>query len=682
MCNRSIRTRMPRPLQVALAATLAASGAQAAQLADLPLEELMRVEVVSAARKTQRLADVPASMHVVTAEDIRSSGARNLPEALRLVPGMDVAQLSGSRWGVSTRGFTGRYANKLLVLVDGRSVYSPMFSGVLWEAERVPLDNIERIEVLHGPAGSIWGSNAVNGVINIITRAAADTQGNLADVAVGDGGRRTLRARHGGSAGEGAAWRLGALSDAGEAGHGTVVDDANDAFRTRMADARWDRSWSADARSTVEAQVLRSRSDELLIEGLYVPPYAQLLPIGLEVDRLTLAARHEQKLSADLSLNVGAGYTRERIRFGQRVDVRPVTLGAEGSAVWRMAETHELTFGGGLRHVDLPGVPTDWIRFNPAERRGLEWSLFAQDEWTLSPGRWRAVAGVRIDHDLYTGSHVQPNLRLLFTPTDDVALWAALSRANRTPARGEQDGIIKVAVVPPGTPQNPGPLPLQLLSGSGQSDSGLHHRYTDAAEAGLRVQTGAGWSFDLSLFAHQVRDDIGAGVPAGAPVLVPAPQPYLELRNAAQPYTIHLRGFEAAAEWRPTPGWRQQFAVSHLDVSVPADAAASGLDRQLYATPRWLAHWRSVVDLAPALRLDTRVRHAGRRGSPSNPSQHVEAYTALDATLTWRAGAQTELQLGGTNLLRPATVEFSPDFGLASATVIPRRAFVRWRQTF
>jgi len=177
--------------------------------------------VVSASRKTQHLGEVPASMHVITADDIRSSGARNLPEALRLVPGLDVAQLSGSRWGISTRGFTGRYANKLLVLVDGRSVYSPLYSGVIWEAERVPLDTIERIEVLHGPAGSVWGSNAVNGVINIITREAGETPGELVDVAIGDGGRRMLRARHGAEAGEGSAWRIGAMADEGGAGrHG------------------------------------------------------------------------------------------------------------------------------------------------------------------------------------------------------------------------------------------------------------------------------------------------------------------------------------------------------------------------------------------------------------------------------------------------------------------------------
>ncbi len=672
-----------RPAALA-ALTLVATAlpASAAQLADLPLEELMRIEVVSASRKTQRLADVAASMHVITSDDIRSSGVRSLPEALRLVPGMDVAQLSASRWGVSTRGFTGRYANKLLVLVDGRSVYSPMFSGVLWEAERVPLDNIERIEVLHGPAGSIWGSNAVNGVINIITKPAGETQGTYADAAAGDGGRRTLRVRHGGAGDGGSQWRFGAMGDTGDSGRGADGMDANDAFRQKMADARWDRDWGADSRSTLEAQVVSSTSDEQQTDGSYLPPYLTTIPIQLRYDRTLLAARHETKLSQDLSLSLAASFAAERIRLGERVRAQPTTVATEANAVWRPAGAHEVTFGGGLRHLDLPADATDWITFNPAQRRGFEWSLFAQDEWVLSPGRWRATAGVRVDHDLYTGSHAQPNLRLLFTPAEDLAIWGGISRASRTPARGEQDGIIKLTVLPPGTPQNPGPLPIQLLNGNGQSGSPQVRRILDAAELGLRTQASQALSFDATVFWHRLSDDTGAAVPDTAPVFVATPIPHLELGMLSRTYDVRLRGLEAAADWRPAPGWRHQIGLSHLDVTGPADATTSGLDRQLYATPKWLAQWRSVIDLAAGWRLDARVRHVGQRGAPSDPSQHVDAYTALDATLTWRVNPMAELSVGGTNLLRPAVVEFSPDFGLASATTVPRRAFLRWRQVF
>lgn len=679
------KTLTIRPLRigaVGLACAAVASAAQAAQLADLPLEELMRIEVTSASRKTQRLADVAASMHVVTADDIRSSGVRNIPEALRLVPGMDVAQISASRWGVSTRGFTGRYANKLLVLVDGRSVYSPMFSGVFWEAERVPLDNIDRIEVLHGPAGSIWGSNAVNGVINIITKSASETQGSFADTAAGDGGRQTLRLRHGGGAEDGGHWRFGAMADRGDSGRGTNGMDANDAFRQAMADARWDRSWSADARSTLEAQFVRSQSNEQQIDPLYVAPYAALLPARLRFDRTMLAARHEQRLNAAMSVSLGLSYAGERMRFENRVDARPTTLGSEASAVWRLDDAHELSFGGSLRHLDVSANPSNWIVFNPPERRGFEWGVFAQDEWTLVPGRWRMTAGLRIDHNLYTGSHAQPNLRLLFTPAEEVALWAGASRANRTPARGEQDGILKLFVLPPGTPQNPGPLPIQLLSGNGQTGGSRAPRNVDAFELGLRMQASAALAFDATAFVHHLRDDIGASVPGAAPVLVPSPVPHLELASISLPYQVRLRGFEASADWRPAAGWRHQIGLSHLRVSVPEDAALTGLDRQLYATPRWLAHWRSVIDLAPNWRLDTRLRHVGRRGSPSSAAQRVDAYSALDATLTWRAGAATELSIGGTNMLRPASVEFSPDFGIASATTVSPQGFVRWRQAF
>lgn len=676
----SFCTTSPRLIAATAAACLAGT-ANAGPLADLPLEELMRIEVVSAARKSQRLADVAASMHVITGDDLRSSGVRDLPEALRLVPGMDVAQLSASRWGISTRGFTGRYANKLLVLVDGRSVYSPLFSGVLWEAERVPLDTIERIEVMHGPAGAIWGSNAVNGVINIITRSAAETQGSLVDASAGDGGRRSLRVRHG-DRGEAGAWRFGAASDRGDSGRGADGSDANDAFRHAMADVRWDRNWSADARSSLEAKLVRSDSNELQGGNLYVPPYGAPVPVPLRVDRVLLGLRHDDRWSDAMTASLGLFYGRESIRLGDRVKARPGTLSAEVNTVWRIAESHELSLGGSLRHLDVPADNTDWISFEPADRRGIEWGVYAQDEWTLEPGRWRMVAGVRVDHDLYSGSHAQPNLRVLFTPQHDLALWAGASRASRTPSRGEVDGNIKVGVLEPGTPQNPGPLPIQLIASGGDNAARAMARRLDALELGLRMQALADLSLDATLFHHRLRDDIGASLPAGAPVFVATPQPHLELATLGTPYDLRLHGFEAAADWRPASGWRQLLGVSYLRSSEPADAAATGLDRQIYATPRWLAQWRSVVDLTPAWRLDARLRHMGRRGAPSDPSQHVAASTALDATLTWRAAEATELSLGATNLLRPAQVEFTPDFGIASATEVPRRIFLRWRQAF
>lgn len=678
MRKRSDRCR--RPIATFLLAATAA--AQANQLADLPLEELMRIEVVSAARKSQRLADVPASMHVISAEDIRSSGARNLPEALRLVPGMDVAQLSGSRWAVSTRGFNGRYANKLLVLVDGRSVYSPMFSGVLWEAERVPLDTIERIEVLHGPAGSVWGSNAVNGVINIITKAAGETAGGFVDASAGDGGQRSLRLRHGVRVGDSSAWRLGVQADRGGSGRSTDGSDANDSYRQAMADWRWDRAWSTDSRSTLEAQLMRSRSDEIQLEGRYLPPYQTLLPTRLEVDRVVLAARHEQRHSPEFASSYALNLVDERIRFGNRGQAGPRSLDAAASVLKRLGQRHELSVGGGLRHLDIPAERTQWISFSPEARRGFEWSAFVQDEWTPVPGRWRLTAGVRVDHDLYSGTHPQPNLRLLFTPGDDVALWAGLSRAQRSPSRGEQDGIVRLYVLPPGSPANPGPLPIQLLSGNGQPGRGQAARNLDAFELGLRARASATLSFDAAVFRHHLRDDIGAGLPDGAPVFVATPQPHLELGSRSQPYSVRLHGLEAAADWRPAAGWRHLASLAYLGVSGPENAAATGLDRLLYASPRWQAQWRSVIDIAADWRLDARLRYVGERGAPYDATQRVDDYTALDATLSWRAGPDTEIAIGGTNLLRPAVVEFAPDFGLASATLVPRRAFVRWRQSF
>ncbi len=673
------------PIAWAAAMWLVSPARASDELADLPLEALMRIEVVSASRKPQRLADVPASMHVITAEDIRSSGARNLPEALRLVPGVDVAQLSGSRWAVSTRGFTGRYANKLLVLVDGRSIYSPMFSGVLWEAERVPLDSIDRIEVLHGPAGSIWGSNAVNGVINIITRAASETQGNALDVSVGDGGHQLAYARHGGASGAQAQWRFGAFAERSASGRATDGDDANDAYRLGQFDARWDHHGSGRSNSTVEFQWVDTTSNERQTESLYVPPYLSTVPFQLDYQRGILTGRHETAVSESLDVSLAGWLVSERIRLGQRLSATPTLGTAELNVRWRGAAGHELSFGAGLRHLDLPadGSGSDWVRFEPADRHGIEWSLYAQDEWTLIPRRWRLTGGVRVDHNLYTGSRTQPNLRLLHTPTDDLAVWAALSRASRTPARGEQDGIFQVALLPPGSAGNPGPLPVAVLSGSGLPGSPRTERKLDAFEVGLRMQQGPALSFDVAAFRNRLHDEAASGsVSTQTPVFVATPSPHLELSSLLAPYRVTLRGLEFAMDWRPASGWRHQLGLSHFAASAPSDAAVTGVDRSLYATPRWFGHWRGVIDLAAAWRLDLRIRHAGPRGAPDDATQHTDAYTAMDATLTWRAGSSTEFAVGGTNLLRPAVVEFSPDYGLATATTVPPRVFVRWRQSF
>ena len=654
------------------------------ELADLPLEALMRIEVVSASRKPQHLADVPASMHVITAEDIRSSGARNLPEALRLVPGMDVAQLSSSRWAVSTRGFTGRYANKLLVLIDGRSIYSPMFSGVLWEAERVPLDSIDRIEVLHGPAGSIWGSNAVNGVINIITRAASETQGNAVDVSVGDGGRQAAYARHGGASGAQAQWRLGVLGERGASGRDTGGEDANDAYRLGQIDARWDGHRTGHSNSTVELQWLRTTSNERQTQPLYVPPYASTVPVQLTYERGVLTGRHETSVSTTFDVSFAGWLVSERIQLEQRLSATPMLGTTEVNARWRGIESHELSLGAGLRYLDIPAEgSSEWAQFVPPERHGFEWSLYAQDDWTLVPGRWRLTGGMRVDHDLYTGSHTQPNLRLLHTPNDALAIWAALSRASRTPARGEQDGIFQVALVPPGSAANPGPLPIMVLSGNGLPGSRQADHQLDAFEIGLRAQPHPLLSMNVAAFRNRLRDTAASGLPAAqAPAFVATPSPHLEVSSLLTPYAVTVRGLEFELDWRPATGWRHQLGLSHFAASVPSDTPLTGVDRSLYATPRWIGHWRSVVDLTAAWRLDLRVRHAGERGAPGDATQHTAAYTALDATLTWRTGGSSEFAVGGTNLLRSAVVEFSPDYGLATATTVPARVFVRWRQSF
>jgi iron complex outermembrane receptor protein len=261
-------------------------------------------------------------------------------------------------------------------------------------------------------------------------------------------------------------------------------------------------------------------------------------------------------------------------------------------------------------------------------------------------------------------------------------MWAALSRASRTPARGEQDGIFNVALLPPGSAANPGPLPITVLSGNGLPGSTQADHRLDAIEVGLRVQPHAALSMNVAAFRNRLHDTGATGLPSTqAPVFVATPSPHLEVISLLTPYSVNVRGLEFELDWRPATGWRHQLALSHFAASAPSDSTVTSVDRSLYATPRWIGHWRSVIDVTSAWRLDLRVRHAGERGAAGDATQHTDAYTALDATLSWRAGS-SEFALGGTNLLRPAVAEFSPDYGIATASVIAPRVFARWRQSF
>ncbi len=409
----------------------------------LSLEELMQVTVTSASKKAQTLAETAAAVFVISNDDIRRSGATNIPEALRLAPGVQVAAIGQNRWSVSIRGFNSRFSNKLLVLVDGRAIYSTAFSGVFWEHNDVPLGNIERIEVIRGPGGSLWGANAVNGVINIITYSAKDTQGGLITAAAGTEVNGSALARYGWKLDEDTYLRLHANTKSVDGGQAVAGGDGPDTWKTQQAGFRLDAKRGGDNLS-LQGNISDYRAGDRINALSAAPPYFTSLNTDGAGSTAHLLGKWERQtstgshsLQAFIDHNdTDLGLARYRSDTFDLEYQQQITGG-----------THDLVWGLGYRTSKDQIDATVHTLFTDNGKSFSLYSAFIQDDITLVPERWRLTVGARLEHNDFTGVEVQPNIRLLWTPTTHDSLWAALSRAVRTPSRGELNST--AFVVPP-----------------------------------------------------------------------------------------------------------------------------------------------------------------------------------------------------------------------------------------
>lgn len=669
------RTRLA-PLAWAVAAALVPAAAGAAggsvrALADLSLEDLMNVEVVSANRKAQSLQHTAAAVHVITHDDILRSGVRTLPEALRLAPGVDVAQLSSSRWAVGVRGDAGRFSNKLQVLVDGRSVYSAHYSGVFWEAEHLPLEDIDRIEVIRGPAGAVWGANAVNGVINIITRQALRTDGTASSVSVGSDGLRTVNLRHSRGAGADGAMRLYAQQvstqgfEPSEAQVRAAGPGIQDDSRHTVAGARYDRIEADGQRLSVHGNLSRSTVHDTwrLPDLTAAPAYMASLPMTQTIRTSTLGATLDRPLDARSSVHaqISAQDTRaDQTGFGV-YDSHQVDLDARHR--WQ-GRDHDFTWGAGFRWYRDHTEGSPYLSFDPDRRSLHAWRVFAQDEWALSP-EWLATAGLRVDHNPYTGSEPQPNARLLWKIDAQSAAWAAASRAVRVPSRGERDATVNAhaQALPDGRP-------LLVLNGK---DSGSVVETVNAIEFGWRRQ-----------LRHDLAVDVAAFDQRYDPLSVLIEQPTIDMNTIASPVvvaslnnrgaTVRTRGLELASDWRVAPQWRSRLHVGYLDVTT---APAPGESAALFRSPQWIAMLRESWDVSPTLTVDAALRHTSARPDPSGLGQGSPSRTALDVNLRWQASPALTVAATGHNLGPKRQQEIASDLGFSVPTQAERAVVLK-----
>lgn len=591
--------------------------AEPSELKKLSIEELMQIDVTSVSRRSEPVSAAAAAVTVVTAEDIRRAGVTSLPEALRLVNALEVARFDSRTWAISARGFNIGTANKLLVLIDGRTVYTPVFSGVFWDVQDLVLEDVDRIEVIRGPGAALWGANAVNGIINVITKSARETQDGLAKLGVGDE-ERFAALRYGGALGERTWYRTYAKYRFVDALALAAGGSAEDPLRMAEGGFRVDGDRTDRDSFTFQGQVYRGVIGELTRPDT-------------DVNGGFLLGRWARRYSASSSLDLRVYWDRSHRAVPSQFEQDHLdTWDLDLQRRLPLGGRHDLVWGLGYRISSDELRSTPLVAWEPGSRTIQLFSAFAQDEISVVPQRLRLMVGVKLEHHESTGLEVQPSLRVAWTPDDRQMLWGAVSRAVRAPTRLDEDARFRFNGI-------------VIVRGSRDFESERVLAY----ELGYRLQPRPAASLEIATF-YNVYDDLRSQEPPASGLPFP-----ITLGNGlnARTHGAELRLNTQASSW-----WRlfASYMYFHKDLSFdPASrdrtgGVAEGDDpKQQYAL-------RSYMDLGDRVELDAWVRHVDRL-----PAPFVPGYTELTLHLGWRPTDRLELALVGQNLLHERHVEFS-----------------------
>jgi iron complex outermembrane receptor protein len=569
-------------------------------LADLSIEQLAQIKVTSASKQLEPLSEAPAALFVITGQDIENSGVLSLPEALRLAPNLNVQQVDASQYAISARGFNGVQAgNKLLVLIDGRSIYTPLGDSVIWNLHQPLLEDVQQIEVISGPGGTLFGPNAVNGVVNVTLKTAQDTIGTLARATAG-AGERSASLRHGFAIGSSGAMRVYADWHDREglpAGYGGGIDDD---FR----------SWQAGFRSDFGAG-----SDNITVEGDYFHADADTAP-GDGARAYNLLARWSGVLGRSASFQLQSYVDWYKRQF-TRVEDSLSTFDNQAQ-LNISAGPHEIVAGAGVRTTRDRFINNlNQFQLNPTSRRLWVYNIFAQDRFNLSP-KLSLIGGVKVERSSFVGWQVLPNVRLAWQPSGRALLWAAVSRAVRTPSRIDRE--------------------LEALPLLARSTDFTSEKLT-AVEGGYRGQPASWLSFSVNLF-YNLYSDIRTTelAPGGA---LP-----IQLLNGIKGHTY---GIEAWGTAQLAPWWRLSLGGSalHKDLHVKAGRLDLQPRNSLGVDPDWQVTGSSQMDLTPKLKLTLDVRGVDELDLPPEVPGYVEAGGQL--AYSWRSNV--ELFVAGRNLL-------------------------------
>ena len=647
-------------------------------LGNSSIEDLMNMQVTSVSKKEQTLSRTAAAVFVITQEDIRRSGATNIPDLLRMVPGMDVAEINGSTWAVSARGFNGQFSNKLLVMIDGRIVYTPNFSGVYWDTMDFPLEDIDRIEVIRGPGGSIWGANAVNGVVSIFTKKAADTRGALLTGGGGNVQQEFGLAQYGGALGKSTDYRAYAKYFNQSDLPGLDGGGGADGWHMLRIGFRTDSKLSANDTLSVEGSLYTGREGEL---GLTLPaitsPGLVALPEQIDLDGGFLQASWNHNYANGSDSNLQVSDTRYR---------RDDPLEPESRNTFYF--DYKYHFGWGDRQDFVTGVgysfTTDQIGssltvgFNPASKSLQTFNAFVQDEIAVVPDRFYLTLGTKLEHNDYTGFEPMPTARAAWLPAKHQMFWAAISRALRVPSRDDTNLFVNLG----STTEPDGTLVLTRFLGNPQ----FQDERLLAYEAGYRNSLSDNLSVDLALYYNDY-DNLQTIEPSGS-FFENSPAPPHEVETQTYQNLMHgeTHGVELAANWRPTrrltisPGYaleqlHMHAAATSLDTATPAFVEG--------AAPHQSGQLRAHFEIRKGLEWNTSAYFVDRLTHQSATNdQVIPAYTRVDTGLTWKPTSVFSISVVGQNLQKDRHLEFEDSFGSMQSSQIKRGVYAKFTWQF
>jgi iron complex outermembrane receptor protein len=625
------------------------------------LEDLGSLPIYSASKKEERWFESAAAVFVITQEDIRRSAVTSIPELLRMVPGLQVARVNGNHWVITARGFANIFAENLLVLIDGRSVYTPLFAGVYWDVQDVVLEDIERIEVIRGPGAALWGANAVNGVINIITESAKDTQGIYARGGGGNVEQGFTTARYGGKIGENVHYR-GYFKYVNRDNFKRQGIDPNANDDAEMFRGGWRLEWDVSERDLITFQGDIYSGDRGFTNDLIFGGPPDFSPADFRTGEAEVGGgnvltrwRHTFSERSDLALQ----FYFDRTELSQLIfDEDRNTWDIDFQHRFPSVFGSEVIWGLGYRHTadDTGDGPN--IAFRPSSRSDDLYSGFAQAQIPFLNDALRLTLGTKVEHNDYTGWEVQPNGRIAWVPNERHTVWGAVSRAVRTPSRSNEDIQISALIDPTDDPTDPTAPRFIVVQG----DNDVESEDLLAFELGYRVEPLDGLTFDLAAYYNRYRDLVTAE-PTGLP---PGPPGRLSNRMDGETY-----GFELAAHWRPTNWWHLRAGYTFLKVEFELDGSSRDIfsEAEEDDSPEHQVQLLSYMDLPYDLQLDAAFYYVDEV-----KGRDVSSYTRFDFRLGWEPRADLELFVVLQNAFDGKHAEWNTDSAIV-ATRIPRSIF-------